>query len=440
MGEGNQHCLKNTARRNSPENIAGGVAAATIALACAWIAFTNIPGAETDIAASLPPTSQSDVAQIQAPTQASPVQVPTPDTSSEIQKIAKSSVSFAERFGPVAKAPVVAVATPKDAAESDEARAIRSVAMALMDPKYKLGAAPASFMVKEQPLSIAAVPQPDPDPEPAPFARPLPPVRMASLGPTPLPQMRPTFRTDLNKPDLSGKPDLMGKPDLTSKSVLAVIPDNADKPEVIPREMRIRATSHEVMVQRARATVLAAASGPGASVSGGIKSALFEKLFGGSPAPTAIAYAAPDGGVRSDGSDAVAMNQSSAYDRYTAIYDISARTVYMPDGSKLEAHSGLGSKMDEPKYAHVKMNGPTPPHIYDLKPRETLFHGVAALRMTPVGGEAAIYGRTGLLTHSYLLGPRGDSNGCVSFRDYAAFIKAYRNNEVKRLVVVASLH
>ena len=30
-------------------------------------------------------------------------------------------------------------------------------------------------------------------------------------------------------------------------------------------------------------------------------------------------------------------------DSRTAIYDITARTVYMPDGRRLEAHSGLGS-------------------------------------------------------------------------------------------------
>jgi hypothetical protein len=38
-----------------------------------------------------------------------------------------------------------------------------------------------------------------------------------------------------------------------------------------------------------------------------------------------------------------------------------------------------------------------------------------------------------------MLGPRGDSNGCVSFRDYNAFLKAFRNGEIKRLAVVASL-
>ena len=85
------------------------------------------------------------------------------------------------------------------------------------------------------------------------------------------------------------------------------------------------------------------------------------------------------------------------------------------------------------------MHGATPPHVYDLAPREALFHGVEALRMHPVGGAEAIFGRTGLLTHNYLLGPNGDSNGCVSFKDYDAFLQAYKNGKVKRLVVVASV-
>jgi hypothetical protein len=38
-----------------------------------------------------------------------------------------------------------------------------------------------------------------------------------------------------------------------------------------------------------------------------------------------------------------------------------------------------------------------------------------------------------------MLGPNGDSNGCVSFRNYDAFLKAYVSNKVKRLVVVARM-
>jgi hypothetical protein len=64
---------------------------------------------------------------------------------------------------------------------------------------------------------------------------------------------------------------------------------------------------------------------------------------------------------------------------------------------------------------------------------------VQALRLIPVGGENP-FGRTGLLAHSYMLGPNGDSNGCVSFRDYNAFLHAYMNHRVKRLVVVARVN
>ena len=35
--------------------------------------------------------------------------------------------------------------------------------------------------------------------------------------------------------------------------------------------------------------------------------------------------------------------------RDTAVYDISAHMVYLPDGTKLEAHSGLGSDLDDPE-------------------------------------------------------------------------------------------
>jgi len=39
-----------------------------------------------------------------------------------------------------------------------------------------------------------------------------------------------------------------------------------------------------------------------------------------------------------------------------------------------------------------------------------------------------------------MLGPNGDSNGCVSFRNYDAFLQAYLRGEVKRLAVVARLN
>ena len=48
-------------------------------------------------------------------------------------------------------------------------------------------------------------------------------------------------------------------------------------------------------------------------------------------------------------------------------------------------------------------------------------------------------GRSGLLTHSFMLGPNGDSNGCVSIRNYDRFLKAFNDGEINRLVVVPNL-
>jgi hypothetical protein len=161
---------------------------------------------------------------------------------------------------------------------------------------------------------------------------------------------------------------------------------------------------------------------------------MFEKLADLVPMRFSLASLTPGDGLLSERKDLTALG----YDSQTAVYDISARTVYLPNGVKLEAHSGLGSLMDNPAHVDQRMVGATPPNVYDLKPREKLFHGVAALRMTPVG-ENEMHGRNGLLVHSYLLGPNGDSNGCVSIKDYDRFLQAYRNGEVKRLVVVPSL-
>jgi hypothetical protein len=161
---------------------------------------------------------------------------------------------------------------------------------------------------------------------------------------------------------------------------------------------------------------------------------LLQKLSDLLPARVTLASLAPDGGLFREGPDLASLG----YDNLTAVYDIAARAVYMPDGSKLEAHSGFGSLMDDPAHVSEKNVGATPPNVYDLKPRERLFHGVQALRMTPVGDNGTL-GRSGLLAHSYMLGPKGDSNGCVSIKNYEKFLKAFSNGEIKRLVVVPSL-
>ncbi|WP_213770361.1 DUF2778 domain-containing protein [Bradyrhizobium sp. dw_78] len=233
------------------------------------------------------------------------------------------------------------------------------------------------------------------------------------------------------------------KPD---RQVAALAPLSAPErqaamtPMPSPRPAEARSEKHpgasvRDLAQRAKAISVAAAEKP---------PTIFERLFGKlqSTGSSALAYASAD--ASSTSSLGSSQNIGTAgtmpmYDRQTAVYDISAHMVYLPDGTRLEAHSGLGSKLDDPGSANVRMRGVTPPHLYDLKPREALFHGVPALRLNPVGGESAIYGRSGLLAHTYMLGPNGDSNGCVSFRDYNRFLEAYRSGEIRRLAVVARL-
>jgi hypothetical protein len=160
------------------------------------------------------------------------------------------------------------------------------------------------------------------------------------------------------------------------------------------------------------------------------------------PVPAPRLASAPDASAKKVRLASLEMPKGSSLspdpDSRTAIYDITARTVYMPDGRRLEAHSGLADRMDDPRYVDVKKEGPTPPNVYDLSLREKLFHGVRALRMTPVG-DGKMYGRDGILAHSYMLAPNGQSNGCVSFSDYPAFLNAFLRGEVTRLVVVEHL-
>jgi hypothetical protein len=154
-----------------------------------------------------------------------------------------------------------------------------------------------------------------------------------------------------------------------------------------------------------------------------------------------VAMALPPAAAIAERPPQLAHNNAPALpaaDGRTAIYDISAHTVYLPNGERLEAHSGLGEKMDNPQYAKVRMRGPTPPNVYNLTLREEIFHGVRAIRLNPVD-EDKMHGRAGMLAHTYMLGPNGQSNGCVSFRDYDKFLRAFLKGQVDRMVVVAAL-
>jgi len=167
------------------------------------------------------------------------------------------------------------------------------------------------------------------------------------------------------------------------------------------------------------------------------------------PASTVLAYATP-GDPGEDDDDGVFSGLGklfggsrgglpSARANKVAVYDISTATVHMPDGTKLEAHSGIGHRKDNPKFTHVRGLGPTPPNIYKLKMRERRFHGVEAIRMLP-HDRTAMKGRDGMLAHTPLLRSSNGSHGCVAFTQYAKFLRAFKAGKVKTMIVVPSMN
>ncbi len=133
-------------------------------------------------------------------------------------------------------------------------------------------------------------------------------------------------------------------------------------------------------------------------------------------------------------------NPSAVLSRHSdvAIYDIRNSVVYMPDGTKLEAHSGKGHMKDNPKFVNRRGKGPTPPNVYNLRMREARFHGVEAIRMLPVD-QSLQHGRDGFLTHTPLLRGTNGSSGCVAFKHYDRFLKAFKAGKVKRMIVVPDM-
>ena len=368
---------KQSSRKVIPQHLLGGVAVAAVVLGCAWTVYSNVFGASI-----YPSLNQAAL-----------------------------------------DAPVVARSS---AAARATRPAFNEVFAALSAPVPKISAPEAvvpSIMFNER--FAASAPQGD---TLWPSERLLPATRMAEASP---PVETPN-RVETQK--LAEAPKPRDAASLTQ--VASNVPALAPKPAEPKAAAKAPAATVREMAQRARAAVMAIASSE--------KETMVEKLWG-KPASrgSLLSYASADASVTGSLLETRAQNPmlggSPPYDKQTAVYDISAKMVYLPDGTRLEAHSGLGAKLDDVRYSHVRMQGVTPPHIYELTPREALFHGVPALRLTPIGGESKIFGRDGLLAHTYMLGTRGDSNGCVSFKDYYAFLNAYRNQGIKRLAVLARI-
>jgi hypothetical protein len=376
---------KKSSRNFVPQYFFGSAAIAGLVLGCAWTVYTNIFSAgfypSMNSAAYEPPVvRRSAVAAESAPPAFNEVfaALPPPPPVLSKPETVSTSIMFNERFA--ASAPQGEASRVADASPIAEAPKLSEVLKPVDPPK--LAEAPK----KTEPSRLAEAPKPK---------------EAASV------------HVALNISPPASRP---------AETKSAEAKPAAKTPGASVRDM----------AQRAKAAVMSIASNE--------KHSIVEKLWGKREQSSLLSFASADASVTSSIPSTLAQNPmlggSPPYDRQTAVYDISAHMVYLPDGTKLEAHSGLGSKLDDPRSSHIRMHGVTPPHIYELTPREALFHGVPALRLTPIGGEDKIFGRSGLLAHTYMLGPNGDSNGCVSFKDYYAFLNAYRNQGIKRLAVL----
>jgi hypothetical protein len=381
------HNRRKPSRKGIPPHFLGGVAVTGLVLGCAWTVYTNVLGA------SVYPTVNS--AAFEAPVVKNPATV----AARPVQP------AFNEIFASLEQRPLVMPAP-------------ENVASSLMFNERFAASAPQG----ELPRSVASQPV-----ETTKLAEASPPAEAPKAAQSAKPKVSvPATKLALNAPANAPK-------EAEAKSAEA---KSADAKTADTKTANASGSSIRDMAQRAKAAVMSIASSD--------KQGMVEKLWGKQPASGGLlAYASADASVTGSIIDTRSQNPmmggSPPYDRQTAVYDITAQMVYLPDGTRLEAHSGLGSKMDDVRYSHVRMQGVTPPHIYELKPRETLFHGVPALRLTPLGGEEKIHGRDGLLAHSYMLGPSGQSNGCVSFADYYAFLDAYKNKGIRRLAVLAKV-
>ena len=379
------HNRRKPSRKGIPQHFLGGVAVAGLVLGCAWTVYTNVFGAGV-----------------------------------------YPSVNSAAFEAPIVKNPTVVAARPVRPAFNEIFASLPQQSLVIPAPENVAS----SLMFNER--FAAASPQGEPSRSVEP--QPVEATRLAEASPP------------AEAPKAGGVPKAAeaAKPKVSvpaTRLALATAPKEAEAKLAGAKSADAKtapASSSPVrdMAQRAKAAVMSIASND--------RQTMVEKLWGKQPSQNPLlAFASADASVTGSIIDTRSQNPmmggSPPYDRQTAVYDIAAKMVYLPDGTRLEAHSGLGSKMDDPKSSHVRMHGVTPPHIYELKPREALFHGVPALRLTPLGGEEKIYGRDGLLAHTYMLGPSGQSNGCVSFKDYYAFLDAYKNKGIRRLAVLAKV-
>lgn len=241
------------------------------------------------------------------------------------------------------------------------------------------------------------------------------PVQVASIGPEPGTEAAMAAAADPNGMALPESAPVPGfRPERAAAPQAAPQTTNraAPKPAAAPTPTRPTGTR-----TRGGALAYAPASGETDGATENSGGGLLGRIFGGGAKHSGL----PGAGER------------------IAVYDISAATVYMPNGEKLEAHSGLAHMQDNPRFVREKNRGPTPPNVYNLQMRENLFHGVEAVRLLPADGRKK-FNRDGLLAHTYMYrGGMSQSNGCVVFKNYKRFLTAFKQGHVTRMIVVPRL-
>ena len=240
------------------------------------------------------------------------------------------------------------------------------------------------------------------------------------------------------------EPTAAGEPvdrKLTSSSISQSV-TNAPVPPRRPAELRLSAiqTAPQAALRRPVAANTTSAVAPAVSDN----RSLIEKMFDQRPASgpqasgPALAYAVPEGGVTGIARSVISGGQSG-YNRRTAIYDISAHTVYLPNGAT--AGGAFGSRRRDRTIRASCMKecaGRRHQMFTSLLRANSFFMGFKRCVSNPsaraIFSDAPDFWRILICSCA-----NGASNGCVSFKNYDAFLQAYQNGEIKHLAVVAHL-
>src|SRR5581483_8714235 len=125
-------------------------------------------------------------------------------------------------------------------------------------------------------------------------------------------------------------------PAAAPKQQLAMLSPATDEKPSVPLPQARPAQSRTAAIRQGAHQIVAKAAADTRTI--------FEKLFGKPSTPFTLAYADAD-------TSATGSTSAALYDHTTAVYDITAHKVYLPDGTTLEAHSGLGDMLDDPSHA-----------------------------------------------------------------------------------------